>query len=61
MLVPQAQLVFSLTLWDDCGESRRRLIDSEQMWRCRLIDDDQRMVFGTRERAMLSFSRGIPR
>jgi len=30
------------------GESRR-LIFSEQMWRCRLVDDDQRMVFGARE------------
>jgi hypothetical protein len=31
ILVPRAQLEFSLTLWDNCGESRR-LIYSEQMW-----------------------------
>ena len=48
MLVPRAQLEFSLILWDDGGESRR-LIESEQMWRCRLIDDDQWIVFGARE------------
>jgi hypothetical protein len=60
MLVPRAQLEFSLTLWDDCGESPRRIY-SEQMWRGRLLDGDQRMGLRGSRAAMLSFSRGIPR
>jgi hypothetical protein len=53
------QLDFSLTFWDDCGDTRR-LIYRERMRRSRLTDDARRRAFDVREGAMLSFSRRIP-